>query len=92
MIARIMGEGQVKLSDSHLPRLNELDDELLAAMEQDDEAAFRRTLGVLLDAVRQLGEPLPVDSLEPSDLILPSRDASLDEVRQMLYDDGLIPG
>jgi hypothetical protein len=92
MIARIMGEGQVTLSDSHLPRLNELDDELLAAMEEDDEAAFRLTLGVLLDVVQELGEPLPVDSLEPSDLILPARDASLDEVRQMLRDDGLIPG
>ncbi|MBV9025195.1 MAG: hypothetical protein JO362_15710 [Streptomycetaceae bacterium] len=92
MIARIMGEGQVKLSNSHLPRLNELDDELLAAMEKGDEGAFRLTLGVLLDVVHELGEPLPVDSLEPSDLILPARDASLDEVRQMLHDDGLIPG
>ncbi|MCQ4081602.1 hypothetical protein NGB36_13545 [Streptomyces sp. RB6PN25] len=92
MIARIMGEGQVQLSDSHLPRLNELDDELLAAMEKDDEPAFRLTLGVLLDAVHEVGEPLPDDSLEPSDLILPSRDASLDEVRRMLRDDGLIPG
>ncbi|MFD6751306.1 PspA-associated protein PspAA, partial [Streptomyces anthocyanicus] len=45
-----------------------------------------------LDAVRRLGTPLPDDALEPSELILPAPDASLDEVREMLSDDGLIPG
>ncbi|MFE4862773.1 hypothetical protein [Streptomyces sp. NPDC056670] len=92
MIVRIMGEGQVRLADSHLTELNKLDDALLAQMEEGDEDGFRRTLGALLDAVRRLGEPLPDDSLEPSELILPSPDASLDEVREMLSDDGLIPG
>jgi hypothetical protein len=92
MIVRIMGEGQLRLADSHLPRLNELDDALLAAIDKGDEAAFHTTLGVLLDAVRELGEALPDDSLEPSELILPSTEASLEEVRAMLKDDGLIPG
>lgn len=42
--------------------------------------------------MRRLGEPLPDDALEPSELILPAPDATLDEVREMLSDDGLIPG
>ncbi|MBO1333325.1 hypothetical protein [Streptomyces sp. VRA16 Mangrove soil] len=92
MIVRIMGEGQVSLSDGHLAELDKLDDELLAEMESGDEEGFRRTLGALLDAVRRLGEPLPDDSLEPSELILPAPDATLEEVREMLSDDGLIPG
>jgi len=92
MIVRIMGEGQVQLDDSHFVELNKLDDELLAEMESGDEAGFRRTLYALLDAVRRLGTPLPDDALEPSELILPAPDAGLDEVRQMLGDDGLIPG
>ncbi|MGW4609743.1 PspA-associated protein PspAA [Streptomyces sp. NPDC004532] len=92
MIVRIMGEGQVKLDDAHFTELNKLDDELLGEVEGGDEEGFRRTLGALLDAVRRLGTPLPDDSLEPSELILPSPDASLDEVREMLNDDGLIPG
>lgn len=92
MIVRIMGEGQVKLADSHFTKLNELDDELLAEMESGDEEGFRRTLGALLDEVRRLGEPLPDDALEPSELILPAPDATLDEVKEMLSDDGLIPG
>lgn len=92
MIVRIMGEGQVKLGDAHIVELNKLDDELLEEMESGNEEGFRRTLGELLDAVRRLGEPLPDDALEPSELILPAPDATLDEVRQMLSDDGLIPG
>ncbi|MEU7133932.1 hypothetical protein [Streptomyces sp. NPDC046261] len=92
MIVRIMGEGQVKVADSHFAELNKLDDELLAEVESGDEEGFRRTLGSLLDAVRRFGTPLPDDALEPSELILPAPDASLDDVRAMLSDDGLIPG
>ncbi|MFG3230048.1 hypothetical protein ACIRVF_42685 [Kitasatospora sp. NPDC101157] len=92
MIARIMGEGQWKLADSHFTELNMLDDELLEEMESGDEAGFRRSLGALLDAVRRLGTPLPDDALEPSELILPAPDATMDEVKDMLSDDGLIPG
>ncbi|ARE76827.1 hypothetical protein ACFVZ8_30090 [Streptomyces sp. NPDC059558] len=92
MIVRIMGEGQVELADSHLAELNKLDDELLAEMQSGDGEGFRRTLGALLEAVRRLGEPLPDDALEPSELILPAPGATLDEVREMLRDDGLIPG
>ncbi|MEU1016552.1 hypothetical protein ABZ383_17220 [Streptomyces sp. NPDC005900] len=92
MIVRIMGEGQVKLADSHFAELNKLDDELLAELEGGDPVGFRGTLHALLDRVRELGEPLPDDALEPSELILPAPDATLDEVRAMLGDDGLIPG
>jgi PspAA-like protein len=92
MIVRIMGEGQVTLDESQVAELNALDDELLAAVQSGDEEAFRRTLGALLDGVRRLGTPLPDDALEPSELILPAAEATLDEVRQILSDDGLIPG
>ncbi|MFJ3444069.1 hypothetical protein ACIPM2_23165 [Streptomyces sp. NPDC086081] len=92
MIVRIMGEGQVILADGHLAELDKLDDELLAEMENGDSPGFRRTLHALLTKVRDLGEPLPDDSLEPSDLILPAPDATLEEVRELLGDDGLIPG
>jgi hypothetical protein len=92
MIVRIMGEGQVRLDNAHFTELNKLDNELLSEMESGDEEGFRRTLAALLEAVRRLGTPLPDDSLEPSELILPSPEATLEEVREMLSDDGLIPG
>jgi PspAA-like protein len=92
MVVRIMGEGQMRLAGSHLTGLDKLDDELLAEMENGDGPGFRRTLQALLTKVRELGDPLPDAALEPSDLILPSPDATLEEVRELLGDDGLIPG
>jgi hypothetical protein len=90
MIVRIMGEGQVKLADSHFTELDKLDDELLAEVRKSDGDGFRRTFHALLDKVRELGEPLPDDTLEPSELILPAPEATLEEVRELLTDDGLI--
>jgi hypothetical protein len=92
MIVRILGEGQFRVDDSATAELNRLDTELEAAVEHGDEAAFTATLTSLLGLVRAHGSPLPPDILEPSELILPGRDSSMDEVRKMLTDEGLIPG
>ena len=72
--------------------LNELDAKLEAALNAGDEKAFRPVLGGLLARVRAAGTPVPVDSLEASDVILPYSEASMDDVRALLTDDGLIPG
>lgn len=92
MIVRILGEGQRTVADGELAGLNGLDDELIAAVEAGDEDGFSRALAALLDKVRQIGKPVPDDEIVPSDLVLPSADASLAEVRELLGDDGLIPG
>ncbi|WP_019630897.1 PspA-associated protein PspAA [Actinomadura atramentaria] len=91
MIVRIMGEGQLDVADGDLAALNALDDQLESAIESGDEDEFRGALNALLDNVRKVGRPLPPDSLEPSELILPPVDAAIGEVRQMLGDEGLIP-
>jgi hypothetical protein len=91
VIVRIMGEGQLDVADGDLAALNALDDRLEAAIDSGDESTFRTALKELLENVRTVGEPLPPDSLEPSELILPPVDAAIDEVRQMLGDEGLIP-
>ena len=92
MIVRILGEGQFNIDETATAELNKLDTQLEAAVERDDETAFTAALHGLLDQVRALGSPLPSDTLEPSELILPSPDSSMDEVRKLLTDDGLIPG
>ncbi len=92
VIVRILGEGQFDIGDAGTSELNRLDTELEAAVNRNDEAAFTAALHGLLDQVRAQGSPLPVDTLEESDLILPPQDASMDEVRRMLTDEGLIPG
>ena len=92
MIIRILGEGQYDLSEDALPRLNELDSAVESAVESGDEQAFATALAELLDGVRAAGVPHPADALDESDLILPPADASLEEVRELLSDEGLIPG
>ena len=92
MIVRISGEGQFSIDDAATVELNRLDSELEAAVNRNDEAAFTAALHGLLDQVRAQGSPLPADTLESSDLILPPQDASMDEVRSMLTEEGLIPG
>jgi hypothetical protein len=92
VIVRILGEGQRSIDESALDGLNDLDNELIAAVEADDEARFGEALTALLDKVRQTGSPVPDDDIVPSDLVLPSADASLAEVRELLGDEGLIPG
>ena len=91
MIVRILGEGQRSVDDGDLEGLNALDSELTAAVESGDAEGFRSALSALLDKVRQVGKALPDDEIVPSDLVLPSADASLDEVRELLGDEGLIP-
>jgi hypothetical protein len=92
VIVRILGEGQLVVDDSALSELNELDTRLEAAVESNDEAAFNTALAALLGRVRELGTPADLDALEPSGLILPQADATMEDVRQLLADDGLIPG
>ena len=92
MIVRILGEGQLEVPDEQLDALNALDSAVEDAVNEGDEGAFSAALGALLDGVRDSGTPLADDSLEDSDLILPPADATIDEVRDLLSDDGLIPG
>jgi hypothetical protein len=92
MIVRILGEGQLDVPDSELDALNHLDATVESAVEAGDAEAFGAALTALLEGVRRVGTPLPEDSLDDSDLILPPADATIDEVRELLSDDGLIPG
>jgi PspAA-like protein len=91
VIVRIMGEGQVDVADDDLAGLNTLDGELEAAIESGDEEKFRGALHALLEQVRAVGKTLPDEEIAPSGLILPPADATMDEVRAMLGDAGLIP-
>lgn len=91
MIVRILGEGQWQLDEDHLNRLNDLDDAVEAAVEAGDQAGFAEKLAALLDGVRSAGERVEDDVLVDSDLILPMADATLEEVRGLLTDEGLVP-
>ncbi len=92
MIVRIMGEGQVEVADAEIDRLNALDTELQVAVEAGDEQLYRQALGALIARVREVGTPVPDDKLVPSDIVIPTVEISLEDVRELVGDEGLIPG
>ena len=91
MIVRISTEGQYRLPDEDADRLNELDNEAVAAVDADDEDKFHEVFEQMLDLVRTEGRPLEDDDLEPSDLILPPPDLTFVEAGEHFTGDGLIP-
>lgn len=91
MIIRILSEGQFDVPDATMEELNRLDDAVTAAVDSNDEEAFRRSLSELLQCVRTNGSPEPDDFLGPSDLVLPGEDATVEEVKQLLTEEGLVP-
>jgi hypothetical protein len=91
VIVRIAGEDQYELPDDHADRLNELDNEAVAAVEAGDEARFRELWNQMLDLVEKDGSALAEDELVGSDVILPPRDLSFTEATNEFSGEGLIP-
>jgi hypothetical protein len=92
MIVRIMGEGQWEVSAELRDKLNGLDAALESSIAQGDETTFRTSLDSLLSLVRDGGAAVADDRLVDSDLILPPADATIEQVQELLGDEGLIPG
>ncbi len=92
MIVRILGEGQYDVPDAEVGTLNSLDAALEKALTMVDETTYRSALAGLLALVREAGERLPDEELRPSDAVLPAEDASVEDVRALLTDEGMIPG
>jgi len=91
MIVRISGEDQYRLDPSSDGRLNELDNDVLAAVEVGGEERFRDAYERLLDFVRTNGTLVADDDIESSDLILPPADIELAEAATEFTGEGLIP-
>jgi len=92
VIVRIATEGQYELSDESRAELGELDNNVVASCQSDDEEQFRASFGRLLDFVRTEGRPVSDDQLVGSDLIVPPPDVSVQEAKEEFTGEGLIPG
>ena len=91
MIVRIATEDQYRLPDEVATRLNELDNDAVAAVEAGDEERFRALFDQMLELVRAEGQLLAEDDLEGSDVIIPPPDLTFEEARGEFSGDGLIP-
>ena len=86
-----MGEGQYRLPDEAVERLNELDDQAHAAVEADDEPKLDGLLDDMWELVRSQGQRLDDEDLSPSDAVIPPSDMTLEETKRLLSPEGLIP-
>ena len=91
MIVRIATESQYRLADEDATRLNELDNDAVAAVEAGDEDRFHAAFEQMLDLVRRAGTALDEEELAESDVILPPPDTSFVEAAADFTGEGLIP-
>jgi hypothetical protein len=91
MIARLMNEGQYRIDDDLHRELDALDERAVAALEAGDETELDARLEDMWRLVQERGERLPDDDLSPSDLIIPPADLTLEETRELVSEQGLIP-
>jgi hypothetical protein len=92
VIVRIATEGQYELGESDEEALGELDNEAVSVCATGDEQQFHDVYARLLDFVRSHGQPVADDRLDPSDIIFPPPDISLEEASKEFSGEGLIPG
>jgi len=91
VIVRIATESQYRLPDEAAAQLNALDNDVVAAVEADDEDRFHELFEQMIDLVRSDGELLDEDELAESDVILPPPDTSFVEAAAGFTGEGLIP-
>jgi PspAA-like protein len=92
VIVRIATEGQYEVGEGDVPALEQLDNDAVAACEAGDEQRFNDTFTRLIEFVRDRGQPVPEDRLDPSDAIFPPADVSFEEAKAEFSGEGLIPG
>jgi hypothetical protein len=91
VIVRIFSDGQYRLPEEAVARLNELDSQAHDAVESGDESGFLTSYAALIEHVHANGERLADDDLDPSDVMLPPADLSFEEAQREFTGEGLIP-
>jgi hypothetical protein len=91
VIVRISTESQYRLPEDASDELNDLDNQVVAAVEAGDEERFHELFEQMLDLVRRAGDPLAEDEIEESAVILPPPDTSFVEAASEFTGEGLIP-
>ena len=91
MIVRLMNEGQYRIDDDLMGRLNELDERAQAAADAEDEPELDRVLDEMWQLVQAEGERLPDDDLSASDAAVPPSDLTLEETKRLFSEEGFIP-
>jgi len=91
VIVRIATEDQYELPEDRYEALNELDNQIVDAVEAGDETRYRQLFDELLELVRSSGTRVSDDDLRESQVIIPPPDTDLAEARRDFTGEGVIP-
>ena len=92
MIVRVLFEGQFEIGGAVLDDLNKVDNQIVEAVANNDESRFSKLMAEMHDIVVTKAKRVAPDFIGESDIILPAADSTMDEVRDLFSDDGMIPG
>jgi hypothetical protein len=82
VLVRVLGEGQYEVPEAAARRIEELDEQLERAVLSGDEEWYREVVKLLNELVKE-GKPVSGE-FRPSELVVPSAEMGLDEVRRYL--------
>jgi hypothetical protein len=92
MIIRILGEGQFRLDDGLVQRINKIDNQIVDHVSKGKKAEYVQDLANLISTIKELAEPVDPVEILPSDIIIPPSDLSFEDARKVFCDEGLIKG
>lgn len=90
MIIRIMGEGQYEVDSCLLDQLNVIDNRIVDHVSQGRQKEFKEDLRKLITAVKENGKPLDAKEIIKSDVIVPPKDLTFEEAKDVFTGYGLI--
>ncbi len=78
-----MGEGQYHVPEALCDPLREIDNRIVALIEEGNETEFRKELFKLISEMKEKGEVVEEDKLLVSDIIVPPENMSFKEVKDV---------
>jgi hypothetical protein len=92
-IVRIMGQGQFKINEDIVKRINEIDDTIVQILQNEsksDDQNYRAKITEIVETITSKGQKLEDKELVESDIIVPDTDIPIDEAKKVFQGQGVI--
>jgi hypothetical protein len=89
-----MGQGQFKINEDIVKRINEIDDTIVQILQNEsksDDQNYRTKITEIVETITSKGRKLEDKELVESDIIVPDTDISIDEAKKVFQGQGVIP-
>lgn len=90
MIIRVMGDGQYEVDSCLLDQINVIDNRIVDHVSQGRQKEFREDLNKLIKTVKENGKTLDPKEIVRSDVIVPPKDLTFEEAKNIFKGYGLI--